>query len=94
MSAELICDAIKKRLIISFRYKGTLRTAEPHLLGYDSKSHLALSAWQLSGGSGQSWRLFHLSEMSLLSVTSDGFVEARPGYNPNDEKMARIVCRL
>jgi hypothetical protein len=69
MNPQSLCDAIKRRRIIAFSYKNALRTAEPHLLGYDKRNNLALSAWQLSGGSGQSWRSFHLSLMINVSVS-------------------------
>jgi hypothetical protein len=94
MSNELICEAIKRRRVVTFRYKNTIRTAEPHLLGFDQKNNLTLSAWQLSGGSGQSWRAFHLNLLSNFSLTDETFAAARPGYNPNDQTMSRIVCRL
>ncbi len=94
MNPQFLCDAIKRRRIIAFNYKNALRTAEPHLLGYDKKNNLALSAWQLSGGSGQSWRSFHFSLMTNVSITDDEFLQARPDYNPNDQTMSRILCRL
>jgi predicted DNA-binding transcriptional regulator YafY len=94
VNPELICDAIKRRRVITFSYKSALRTVEPHLLGYDKKNNLALSAWQLSGGSGQSWRSFHLSLLTNVSITDDEFPWARPDYNPNDQTMSRILCRL
>jgi hypothetical protein len=94
MSRELICGAIQQRRIITFVYKNALRTVEPHLLGYDKKNNLTLSAWQLSGGSGQSFRAFHLNLLSGVSVTDNEFSDARQGYNPNDQTMTRIICRL
>ena len=89
-----ICDAIQNRNVLSFRYKGSIRTVEPHLLGYDSDGDLTLSAWQLSGGSGQGWRDFHVSKLSALSIAGATFDRARLGYNPRDETIDRVVCRL
>lgn len=94
MSKELICDAITKRSAISFLYTGSQRTVEPHILGYDRGGDLTLSAWQISGGSGQGWRDFHFSKISGVALTGTQFSGPRPGYNPNDSTLSRIVCRL
>ena len=89
-----ICDAVRDRRIISFSYKGTIRTVEPHLVGHDSDGDLTLSAWQLSGGSGQGFRDFHVRKLSGLTITQRSFAGPRPGYNPNDSTLERVVCRL
>lgn len=89
-----ICDAIRDRAVLRFTYKGSVRTVEPHLLGYDSDGDLTLSAWQLSGGSGQNWRDFHVAKLSGIARTGSHFSGPRPGYNPNDRTLDRIVCRL
>lgn len=94
MSKELICKAIATRNIMSFLYKGALRTVEPHILGYDNKGNLTLSAWQLSGGSGQSWRDYHTSMISGAVIAADHFSGPRPGYNPGDTTLSQIICRL
>jgi len=94
MSHDLICRAIENREVIQFRHKGRLRTVEPHLVGYDADGDLTLSCWQLSGGSGRDWRDFHIAKLTELSTTGERFAGARPGYNPNDSTISRIVCRL
>lgn len=91
---NLLVSAIRDRRILRFTYSGRPRTVEPHLLGYDSDGDLTLSAWQLSGGSGQGWRDFHVSKMSFLAIVEGGSEAPRPGYNPRDETVDRIVCRL
>ncbi len=89
-----ICDAIRTRRIITFSYDGSLRRVEPHQLGYDHDGDLTLSAWQLSGGSGVDWRDFHIAKMSERTITAESFSGPRPGYNPNNKKMSRILCGL
>ena len=91
---DVICNAIHNKEIISFHYKYKTRVVEPHLLGYDSDGDLTLSAWQLSGGSAEGWRDFHVSKISGIATTGENFQRARPGYNPMDETLDRIVCRL
>ena len=89
-----ICSAIEKKQIISFYYNNRQRFVEPYLLGYSQNNELTLSAWQLSGGTQESWRQFHLSKISSLAITDRNFVPSRQGYNPNDSTMSQIVCRL
>ena len=55
---QIICDAIREKRLLSFKYKLITRRVEPHLLGYDQDGALMLIAWQLSGGSGQVGELF------------------------------------
>ncbi len=90
---DMICDAIRGKEVLSITYDGRVRTIEPHLLGYDSDGDLTLSAWQLSG-TGQGWRDFHVSKVSGLATTGQTFSSARSGYNPRDETIDRVVCRL
>jgi hypothetical protein len=94
MSNGIVCAAISSRSILVFSYKGSLRTVEPHALGYGNKERLTLCGWQLSGGSGEGFRDYLMSEVSAMSTTTNKFSAARPGYNPNDTTMKRIVCRL
>lgn len=57
MSAtQFILQAIEKRRVVAFIYKGERRTAEPYILGYDAKGQFVLSAVQRSGGSGAGFR--------------------------------------
>ena len=58
-----------------------------------SDGDLTLSAWQLSG-TGQGWRDFHVSKLTGLSTTGRTFAGPRPGYNPWDDTIDRVVCRL
>lgn len=89
-----IRSAIEGMRLIEFQYKGTWRKAEPYLLGYNQKDHLCLSAFQIEGGSGYSWRAFLVNEISNLNVTDDEFHTIRDGYNPNDSTMNRVICAL
>lgn len=90
---QTISDAIDAKAVITFRYDGTIRTVEPHIVGYDKQNHLALSGWQISG-TGQGWRLFHLSSASGLATTAQTFSGARKGYNRHDPSFVRILRHL
>jgi hypothetical protein len=89
---KLICDAIAAKLVITFVYEGKLRSAEPHLLGYSTRGILTLSAWQLSGGSAEAWRVYHCAKISNVTVTPQSFSAARTGYNPNGASFTSVIC--
>lgn len=89
-----IFSAIKAMKLITFHYDGSLREVEPHQVGYDHDGDLTLSAWQISGGSGVGWRDFHTAKITGLAATAGTFARPRPGYNPQNRKMARILCGL
>lgn len=91
---DVIAKAIEGLELLTFKYKGTQRTVEPHTFGTDTKGHETLCAWQLSGGSGQGFRDFHLSEMSGVQSTGDTFGTARAGYRRGDTTMTRIHAQL
>lgn len=46
-----ITAAIHHRNLLTFVYDGFRRTVEPHTYGMDKKGHMALRAYQVSGGS-------------------------------------------
>ena len=89
-----ICIAIRDRRLLEMTYKGNRRVVEPHTLGVDSGGHRTLCAWQLSGGSGEGFRDFHLDSMSGTSVLDEHFPGPRPGYRRDDKTLARVVCQL
>lgn len=89
-----IYEAIGDRRVLAFSYKGTARTAEPYIVGYDDKNKLVLSAVQLSGGSGVGFRSFDLNEMSSVARTDRRFNGSNPDYNPGDPYFARILRQV
>jgi hypothetical protein len=90
-----ICEAISRRRLISFIYKGRQRLVEPHMVGYNKSNELALSAWFLSGESaskdGPGWRTYLVNDISGLSVLEQTFDEPRPGYQRDGGKTFRSV---
>ncbi len=96
-SEDLLCRAIRERRLVSFVYEGTSpsrRTVEPHIIGRSREGHLLLSGWQRTGGSGEGWRNYHVPTMSDLAASDERFAGPRPGYNPDDDTFARILCGL
>lgn len=91
---ELICTAINERRVIEFTYKHARRRIEPYMLGVSLKDNLALSGWQISGGSAVDWREFLVDTLSGLRVTDERFDGQRRGYNPHDPAMKSVRCRV
>jgi predicted DNA-binding transcriptional regulator YafY len=103
MSQATICEAIRKRNIITFYYTGDgkpgFRTVEPHMVAYNKAGKLALSAWFLDGASesqtGQWWREYIIGEISSLTVTSQQFTGPRPDFKRDGGKIYfNVVCSL
>lgn len=89
-----ITEAIRDKQVVMFNYKSSLRFVEPHLLGISRTGRLTLSAWQLSGGSGEGWRDFHIDDMYNVNFSGRFFAKPRYGYNPFDSTMSEIIARL
>jgi len=93
-----ICQAIKKKRVIQFTYTGELRIVEPQCHGMSTAGKEVMRGFQ-TGGSSRSSRsiaekLFEVSKISELSETGDTFSRPGPHYNPNDQGMIYVHCRL
>jgi predicted DNA-binding transcriptional regulator YafY len=95
---SVICGAIMRRQVIEFYYKGGQRLVEPWCLGYSNRNNQVLRAFQIGGytksGDPSGWRLYDLSKVESLVVTTQNFHPSRPDYNPNDSAMASIQCAV
>lgn len=104
MSVNLICQAINSEPhhVITFYYSGDAvpgyRTVEPHMVAYNRRDTLALSAWFL-GGASQSgtvgWKEYLVDSISDIKITPQTFAGPRPGYAPNGGRSFHNVrCAL
>lgn len=91
---KIICQAITKRRLVTFGYKGSVRVVEPYILGYDRADAMMLSAVQLSGGSGVGFRTFPVAGLSGVSETEQHFIGKHPDYNPRDRLFSRVLCQI
>jgi predicted DNA-binding transcriptional regulator YafY len=87
---QTILTAIQGKQTLSFWYSNELRVVEPHCYGVDGKGHDALRAFQ-RGGKG--WRLFHINEMSRLTLGGQNF-QPQLDYKRNDQAMDRIYAQV
>jgi len=95
----LICSAIRNLRPIEFYYHGGYRTVEPFALGIvltDHQDNLSLLCWQTAGFSDMNetvgWKLYRVSDMEDLEVHGQHFTGDRPGYEPENLEMARLIC--
>jgi len=95
---ELICEAIRRKKLLKFRYGNSTRVVEPHTLGQDSSAHDILSAYLVRGYSESQkepyWRFFRLSNVTLMAMLDERFPGPREGYNPKDPRLPKVYCSL
>jgi hypothetical protein len=80
-------------LLLGFSYKNMQRWVEPHTYGIQPNGNVTLCAWQISGGSGDGYRLFLINEMADVT-TGDRFNGPRPGYHRGDQRFSTIFAEL
>ena len=106
MSANLeqikgdICEAIDTQKVIKFLYKGQPRIAEPYIYGISAAGKYILLAYQTGGYSSTNkfgWKLFEITNISVLNVTESEFVvigAERLRYDPIDKRFLRTFCAI
>ncbi len=89
-----ICNAIKSKHILEFRYEDGTRIVEPYCYGESSKGNKVLRAFQLKGhsksGNPQGWKLFNVKKMENVEINHERF---SMGHDYKEEKrMKNIYC--
>lgn len=97
-TTSLICEAIHKRLVLEFDYRGRHRAVEPYCHGTSTRGVEVLRAVQVGGTSASGGfgfgKLWSLADIKELRLTSETFEPDDPRYNPNDTGMKIIHCRI
>jgi hypothetical protein len=93
-----LCEAIEKKAVIEFNYKGTLRIVEPQCHGTSTAGNEVLRGFQTKNygkpSESPSNKLFEVSKISGLKQTGKTFSKPGPHYNPNDKAMSYVHCHL
>src|SRR5262245_58597266 len=94
-----ICEAIRKRAVIQFRYNDDkVRVVEPQCHGISTAGKEVFRGYQTSGHSksrqSRAEKLFEVSKISGLKETGESFSEPGPHFNPHDKAMAYVHCCL
>jgi hypothetical protein len=94
----IICDAIRKRLLLEFRYGGLPRVVEPYCHGISTRGVEVLRAVQVGGSSNSGGfgygKLWVVEDITALRITTETFPADDPNYNPDDSGMQSIHCRI
>jgi len=95
----VLCGAIKQMKTIGFHYHGGYRTVEPYCLGIVMKGEAkneSLICYQTAGfsdmGKTEGWKLYRVADMDEIEVLQQGFAGDRPGYDPDELEMTRMIC--
>src|SRR5687768_5562779 len=94
---ELICAAIRGRVLLEFIYDERPRVVAPYCHGISTAGQEVVRAIQVRGASssgvgfGKLWKIEKMADMRLLNET---FTPDDPHYNPDDRAMERIHCRI
>ena len=94
----LICEAIRRRSLLQFRYQRRLRVVAPYCYGISTRGVEILRAIQIRGSSasgrlgiGKLWTVAAIVDPRMLDET---FSPDDPNYNPDDSAMRQILCRI
>lgn len=99
-ATALICEAIRRRVLLEFRYNNRFRVVAPYCHGVSTRGSEVLSAVQLRGESSSGVRglgfgkLWTVNDMIGVRTLDESFTPDDPDYNPNDSAMSRIHCRV
>ncbi|MCJ0762275.1 WYL domain-containing protein [Variovorax terrae] len=85
-----IAVAVRNRHLLTFRYMGAYHTVKPHTYGVDARGEFMLRALEVDGR----WRLFHVSEMSDITVQPTRFTGVHPQHRINDKYFVDIIAQL
>jgi hypothetical protein len=90
--------AIRSRTLLEFDYDGYHRIVAPYCYGATRGGVEIVRAIQIGGasrsGSFGFGKLWHVAKMRNLQNTDEKFLPTDPGYNPNDDAMNEIYCRI
>jgi hypothetical protein len=94
---DLLCRAITGKHLVQFKYDGRSRIVEPFCCGAGADENYILRGFQIRGSDKTKplcRRLYELADMSQLSITQHSFTGNRAGYNPVNQAIIRIFCRI
>jgi hypothetical protein len=97
-SSPIICQAIRQLRKLIFHYNGLQRVVAPYCYGISTRDTEVLRGVQIGGASNSHGygfgKLWSVSEMTELQLSTEHFEPNDPLYNPNDSAMKRVICRV
>ncbi len=90
--------AIETRTLLEFDYDDHHRIVAPYCYGVTTRMTPLLRGIQIGGasrsGSFGMGKLWHVSKMLGVRNTDEKFLPVDPDYNPEDEAITEIYCRV
>ena len=97
-SSPIICQAIQQLRKLIFHYNGLRRVVAAYCYGISTRDTEVLRGVQIGGASNSRGygfgKLWSVSEMTELQLSTEHFDANDPLYNPNDSAMKRVICRV
>lgn len=94
MHTEIACSALRNRKRLELRYDGYSRVVEVHTVGTTTAGNLAMSVWQVRGGSSSNertgWKLMRLDEARSAHEIDEASEAPRRGYKRNAQPLSAI----
>ena len=94
----VFCEAIHKRSLLEFEYRGFHRVVQPYCHGVSRTGVEVLRAIQIGGGSASRGygfgKLWSIEDIVNPRVTGKTFTPNDPMYPPEDSGMREIHCRI
>lgn len=98
MWVDIACQALKNGKRLELHYDGFSRVVEVHTVGETTAGNLAMSVWQVRGGSNSNervgWKLMRLDEAFAASEINEQSEAPRAGYVRDAKPFRRIVCQI
>lgn len=88
-----LVNAVRNRNVVSFRYEGTHRVGEPHIVGMTASGQELVLVYQTQGSydaGGEGWVACNLDRVENLRLTGAEFFGPRHGYLQQDVNFIRI----
>jgi len=95
---DIFCEAIRRRVLLEFQYKGHLRVVQPYCYGISTRNADLLRAIQVRGSSSSNQfgigKLWSIADVLAPRILDEIFTPDDALYNPNDSAMKHIYCRI
>lgn len=89
----VILEALRRRTIVNFEYRGKLVRAEPYEIGITNDGRCQLSALEFGVTSAPIWRSLDWFEIRRVVDTGEEYEGTRPAYNSEEFGLSQIERR-
>jgi hypothetical protein len=97
-ASALICEAVRRRVLLEFDYDGLHRVVQPYRHGIGLTGRESLRAIQIAGQNrgkqGAAGKLWTVSKMVNLSVSAQSFLPDDVNDDPQDSAFESIDCAV